>query len=80
VALKTDWPQAASPLPEPFGSAVAGSGTGDRDWLLVAWPGFPADFDLNALNMAQGAQILVEGNFAGNEAVSVLGCTRGAGS
>ncbi|MDR1042011.1 MAG: pentapeptide repeat-containing protein [Deltaproteobacteria bacterium] len=72
-ALKADWPPAASPLPEPFGSKVAGSGTYDRDWLLGAWPGFPADFDLNALNMAQGAQILPEGHFAGNEAVSVLG-------
>jgi uncharacterized protein YjbI with pentapeptide repeats len=68
-ALSAAWPPAASPLPEPFGAAAAGSGTYDRNWLLDAWPGFPADFDMRALNMAQAPQTLAEGYFNGDEAV-----------
>ncbi|MDR2612987.1 MAG: pentapeptide repeat-containing protein [Deltaproteobacteria bacterium] len=72
-ALAAAWPPPASPLPEPFGKRQAASGTYGRDWLLDSWPGFPADFELDALSLAQPAQRLPEGAFRGDEAVLVRG-------
>jgi uncharacterized protein YjbI with pentapeptide repeats len=72
-ALAASWPPPASPLPEPFGARIAASGTYGRGWLLDAWPGFPADFDMDALSLAQPGQRLREGFFRGDEAVSASG-------
>ncbi|MDR3154389.1 MAG: pentapeptide repeat-containing protein [Deltaproteobacteria bacterium] len=72
-ALSAAWPPAACPLPQPYGSSLAGSGTYDRAWLLDCWPGFPADFDMECLLSAQGPQRLPSGTFRGDEGFAVRG-------